>query len=116
MHQNESHTHAVQVDIGVADALRDALVECVTNINRHAGVRVAELAVTTTADDLLIVVGDAGRGFDSSTVADDRLGLRASIAERMDDVGGSSNVWSRPGFGTSAVLRVPTHAGQEDSA
>jgi signal transduction histidine kinase len=33
--------------------------------------------------------------------------MRASIVDRMEAVGGSAQIWSTPGSGTSVVLTVP---------
>jgi signal transduction histidine kinase len=50
------------------------------------------------------VISDDGRGFDADAVPADRLGLRVSIRERVDAVGGSASVRSTPGGGTVVVL------------
>jgi hypothetical protein len=42
-----------------------------------------------------------------AAVPADRLGVRGSIIERMEAVGGSAQIWSTPGGGTSVVLTVP---------
>ncbi len=43
----------------------------------------------------------------STSVAPDRLGVRASMIDRMESVGGSARVWSSPGSGTSVMLTIP---------
>ena len=50
---------------------------------------------------------DEGRGFDRDLVPADRLGLRASVQERIAAVGGGATIWTQPGRGTSVMLRVP---------
>jgi signal transduction histidine kinase len=50
---------------------------------------------------------DEGQGFDQARVPADRLGLRASVRERLAAVGGGVTIWTRPGQGTSVMLRVP---------
>jgi len=37
----------------------------------------------------------------------DRLGLRRSVRDRIESIGGTVQVWSTPGRGTSIVLSVP---------
>ena len=54
------------------------------------------------------MVVDNGRGFEPQTVADDRLGLRSSVTDRIRAHGGSVRVWSTPGHGTSVLLSVPS--------
>jgi signal transduction histidine kinase len=96
----------VQLDPAVAAACGQALVECVANV-RHAGVRHLDLMASVTADALVLVVVDEGRGFDQARIPADRLGLRASVQERLAAVGGSATIWTQPGQGTSVMLRVP---------
>jgi len=91
-------------------AVYEALIQCVANVNRHAFVAAFDLAVTASRDKLIFLVIDEGEGFDPARVPDDRLGLRASVRERLREVGGSVTVWSQPGQGTSVMLRLPTLA------
>jgi signal transduction histidine kinase len=56
---------------------------------------------------LVLVVLDEGQGFDQDLVPADRLGLRASVQERIAAVGGGATIWTQPGRGTSVMLRVP---------
>jgi signal transduction histidine kinase len=67
----------------------------------------AELVVSTTARAVTVMVIDHGVGFDPKSIADDRLGLRSSVAARIRSHGGSVRVWSTPGSGTSVLISVP---------
>jgi len=96
----------LQLDPIVATALRLALVECVANV-RHAGVRHLDLMASVADTSLVLVVLDEGQGFDQDMVPADRLGLRASVTERIAAVGGGVTIWTRPSQGTSVMLRVP---------
>jgi signal transduction histidine kinase len=96
----------LRLDPAVADALGRALIECVANV-RHADVPDVHLIANVTADALVLVVVDEGRGFDQAQTPMDRLGLRASVVERLAAVGGSATIWTQPGQGTSVILRVP---------
>jgi hypothetical protein len=91
-------------------ALSDALAACLTNVRLHSGVDRFDLAVSVTGAALVVLVVDAGCGFDLAAVPEDRLGLRASVAEPVSALGGSVTVWSRPGEGTSVKLRLPLPA------
>jgi len=62
---------------------------------------------SVTGGVLVVLVIDQGRGFDPAAVPEDRLGLRASVHERLSALGGTVTVWSRPGQGTSVKLRLP---------
>jgi len=96
----------LHLDPAVATALRLALTECVANV-RHARVRHLDLMASVADATLVLVVLDEGQGFDPERVPADRLGLRASVAERLAAVGGAVTIWTRPGQGTSVMLRVP---------
>lgn len=96
----------LQLDPAVATALRLALVECVANV-RHAQVRHLDLMASVAGTSLVLVVLDEGRGFDQDRVPADRLGLRASVQERIAAVGGGVTIWTQPSQGTSVMLRVP---------
>ena len=94
------------LDPAVAAAVRLALVECVANV-RHAQVRHLDLMASVADTSLVLVVLDEGRGFDQDLVPADRLGLRASVQERIAGVGGGVTIWTQPSQGTSVMLRVP---------
>ncbi|MGX5682536.1 sensor histidine kinase [Schumannella luteola] len=92
---------------GVPEVLIDVLRACLENVLQHAGTSVAELDLGGTEEEITFVVSDQGVGFDPEAIADDRLGLRHSVVERIRAVGGSTKIWSTPGAGTSIVVRVP---------
>jgi signal transduction histidine kinase len=100
----------IRLDPLAASALNNAVAECITNVRRHAGVGRLDLIASITSDALVVLVIDQGRGFDPAAVPADRLGLRASVQERLSPLGGSVAVWSRPGQGTSVKLRLPLPA------
>ncbi|MCZ4068188.1 ATP-binding protein [Microbacterium sp. H37-C3] len=76
----------------VARALHLAAAQAVTNSVEHAGA--ANLRVSFHADGagLAITVTDDGPGFEATRVAEDRLGIRASIIARVAAVAGSATV------------------------
>ncbi|TPW73085.1 sensor histidine kinase [Schumannella sp. 10F1B-5-1] len=100
--------YSVTPDAG--DALIDATRAALENVLRHSHTSEAEIVVSATEDMTSIMVIDQGVGFDASAVAGDRLGLRESMAGRLERVGGRFDVWSTPGAGTSVVLTVPVVA------
>ncbi|BDZ53900.1 sensor histidine kinase [Agromyces marinus] len=89
------------------EALASAVLQCLINVARHAGVDTAEVAVGPADGEVSVVVVDAGRGFDPDRVSEDRIGLRTSIRARIEQEGGTARVWSRPGIGTTVLLAVP---------
>lgn len=91
----------------VAAAAAEAMSEAIRNSLRHAGSRggvARQVSVEASATRLRVVVLDDGRGFEPGAVAATRLGIRESIVHRMAAVGGSAQVVSRPGRGTTVVI------------
>lgn len=93
----------------VIDALTEAISEAVRNSILHAGGphdyvhRV--VTVNLTDGGIRATIQDSGRGFNTRTVNDRRLGIRVSIYERMRLLdGGRATVESRPGRGTTVTL------------
>lgn len=82
----------------VAEAFAGAAAEALTNVARHAGVDTARLRAARAGDEVRVVIADDGRGFDPARPRPDRYGLRRSIIERMESVGGGARVtlWWRP--------------------
>lgn len=91
----------------VAAALLAAVRASLDNVVQHAQAPSAEVEIIAEPAAVTVMVTDQGRGFDPASVAGDRLGLRASIRDRIAAVGGTSRVWSSPGAGTSVMLTVP---------
>jgi signal transduction histidine kinase len=83
--------------------------EALNNIRRHAGVQEAEVRVDVGGQEIRIEIEDQGAGFDQDT--DRGRGLQGlgliSMRERADLIGGSLDVWSRPGSGTRVQVKVP---------
>ena len=90
-----------------AEALDDAVAQCLINVARHAGVQQAELAVGFAGGEVTVAVMDSGIGFDESDVPEDRIGLRTSIRARIEQEGGAVRLWSTRDIGTTIVLTVP---------
>ena len=96
----------------VADALFSAAIQALINSLQHAGPGTAEpdrvaRSVTLQAaprTEITIRVTDTGIGFDPAAVPPERLGLRVSIRERVEAVGGSVSIESAPGRGASVLI------------
>lgn len=89
-----------------AEFLR-AIAQALVNVRRHSGVAEAEIALGSHDGDVSAMIVDAGRGFDPAPRGDGRLGVGMSIVARLDAIGGEAQVWSRPGSGTTVMLRIP---------
>ena len=92
--------------------------ELLINVARHAGVREASLSCLCDGDRLIIVVSDAGRGFDPADhlgawSGHGSFGLR-SIHERVTNFGGKVDIDSSPGNGTTVTLSLPRFIGEKD--
>ncbi len=110
-HLGSLERQEARLDPLVASALNEALAQCIANVRLHAGVDRLDLMVSATSDALIVLVVDEGHGFDPAAVPADRLGLRASVIERLSAVGGSAAIWSRLDHGTSVKLRLPLLTG-----
>jgi signal transduction histidine kinase len=83
--------------------------EALHNVVKHADVDDARLVLEVDATSVQARVSDDGPGFDPASVRPDRgrhvgLGL---LRERARLAGGSVDVQSRPGAGTTLALRLP---------
>ena len=97
----------VRLSPAVCRALGLAVAQCLTNVAVHSGAGRAEVVVYGDGTDLTVMVIDDGVGFDVAATGADRLGLTNSVEARTERVGGSAQIWSSPGSGTSVMLRVP---------
>ncbi len=89
-----------------ADALISATREALTNVEKHSGVRRAELTATGDRAGLRIDVVDAGVGFDP-TRTPFGFGLAESITGSLADLGGWATVTAAPGRGVRISMGVP---------
>lgn len=92
-------------------ALYRVCQEALTNVLKHAGASGVTLVLERSAEQLVLVVEDDGRGFDVEALLDEptgrkRLGLMG-MKERVEFAGGSFGVESAAGAGTTLVARVP---------
>ncbi|WP_299037539.1 sensor histidine kinase [uncultured Pseudokineococcus sp.] len=91
----------------VVEALLGAVGECLRNVERHAGTSSALLVWAAGPGSARVLVVDAGAGFDPAAVPAGSLGLARSVRGRLEDVGGSASVRSRPGRGTVVQVEAP---------
>lgn len=87
-------------------ALVAAGKEALVNAAKHAGAGAA-VYLEAGPERARLYVRDRGAGFDPAGIAEDRHGIRQSIYERLQRVGGSVVVKSAPGQGTEVALEVP---------
>ncbi len=78
--------------------------EGLANVMKHASATATRVHLSSSNGNLQVEVIDDGRGFDPSRVA--RSGLRG-LEDRIEAVGGTMSVGSRPGGGTRLVASLP---------
>lgn len=83
----------------------DAARELLFNVVKHAGVQAATVELRREGGELVLRVGDTGRGFDAGGT-DGHFGL-SSLRERITAFGGVLHFDTAPGRGTRVELRVP---------
>jgi signal transduction histidine kinase len=97
----------------LAAAVRQAL----DNAVEHAGATRVALFAEEDAGAVVLTVRDDGRGFvydERRLLAEGKIGLAKSIKGRVEQLGGTMVVTSRPGAGTEVELRVPTGKDERD--
>jgi signal transduction histidine kinase len=80
--------------------------ESLTNALKYAEAARVEITVRAEASEVVVSVGDDGRGFDPADAKPSTHGL-AGMRHRVEAAGGTLTVTSRPGAGTRVVARLP---------
>lgn len=96
---------APEVELVIYRVVQEAL----TNIARHANASRVAIRLTFEEAAVEAVVEDNGQGFDlveATSTRERGLGL-FGMRERVELVGGTFNITTRPGAGTSIRIRVP---------
>jgi two-component system NarL family sensor kinase len=91
----------------VSRGIAASAAEALRNVARHAGTDAAGITVRGDAAGVSVEITDQGGGFDPDAVAVSARGLRESITGRMQAAGGTGEVRSAPGAGTTVTLRWP---------
>jgi signal transduction histidine kinase/phage shock protein PspC (stress-responsive transcriptional regulator) len=98
-------------DCDTSDAIQ-ALVraarEAMVNAAKHSGADKIDVYAEVDEDSVEVFVRDRGAGFDLDTVAEDRMGVKGSIIDRMARHGGSATIRSVSGNGTEVRLEIRT--------
>jgi signal transduction histidine kinase len=89
----------------IESALYFCCLEALQNVAKYAHATHAEIRLSGTADELAFTVVDDGDGFDMGS-AKRGSGLQG-MADRLDAVGGTLELRSQPGMGTTVTGRIP---------
>lgn len=86
--------------------------EALTNSYRHAGGRGQKVSVSHNGIELNVEISDLGQGIDWEHVRNGsgKLGLEG-MRQRVESIGGTFLIESKPGFGTRVVASVPLDLG-----
>ena len=111
----DAHSVPVEVvtvgDAPVSERLRPlvlAVREAMLNAAKHSGADRVDVYAECGPQSTEVFVRDRGRGFDEHAVAQDRLGVRNSIVDRMRRHGGRAVIRTAPGEGTEVRLTMST--------
>ncbi|BDZ45870.1 ATP-binding protein [Naasia aerilata] len=97
---------ATSLPMGVVESVVAATQQAMTNSANHAGADATRAVfVDVTAGALRVRVVDDGAGFQLEEISAERLGVRVSVVGRVESVGGSADIRSAPGQGTTVELR-----------
>lgn len=77
-----------------------------TNVERHAQAQRVRVALDASDGRARLVVADDGRGFEVDQITSDRFGI-ALMRRRLEHFGGTLQVESTPGAGTTLTLVIP---------
>lgn len=102
--------HEVPPDLGedLELALYRMVQEALTNVVKHSGATRAQVEIGTEGDAVRVVVRDEGRGFEVEREQDSGSGLGLfGLRERAEYVGGSVDIVSGVGHGTTVIIDVP---------
>jgi two-component system sensor histidine kinase UhpB len=106
IHSQLRDRYAQKIETAVYRVVQEALA----NITKHAGATNVEIHLTRVDKHLHCLVHDDGIGFDAASVLScttrGGLGL-IGIRERLNAVGGTSQINSAAGRGTTLLVRIP---------
>ena len=87
-------------------ALVRAAREAMVNAAKHSGAEKIDVYAEVDEESVEVFVRDRGHGFDVDAVAEDRMGVKGSIIDRMARHGGSATIRSAASDGTEVRLEI----------
>jgi PAS domain S-box-containing protein len=109
---HEGSMGAQRLPATVETTLYRVTQEALTNVLKHAKARRVSVLLERRMDGVSLIIEDDGEGFDAqaalrSSVASGKLGL-LGMQERVMLIGGSVEIESAPGVGTTVYVRIHT--------
>jgi signal transduction histidine kinase len=80
--------------------------EILSNVIRHAEATKVSIELVKHENELVLIVVDNGKGFDSEEVKNHGIGIK-NVATRVEYLNGSVNFDSAIGRGTSVIVEIP---------
>ena len=80
--------------------------EAVLNAAKHSGAPTVDVYAEVSEELVEVFVRDRGRGFDTEQIAEDRMGVRGSILDRMARHHGVARIRSSAERGTEVTLEM----------
>ena len=96
------------LDPTIEAGLLRVVQEALTNVRRHAAAQRVDVTISYLGDVIAIDVQDDGSGFDTGR-SPAGFGL-AAMRQRIEELGGTFNLESTPGDGTTVAADVPVSA------
>jgi signal transduction histidine kinase len=91
--------------------------EALNNVMKHAGAGRAGVLLERRDGQMLLIVEDDGSGFEPGRAVDGERGMGLlSMKERAEQVGGTLEIESEPGAGTTLYVRVPVGGSESEEA
>ncbi len=123
----------IRTELSVADGIEDGtfeaaagvqllrvVQEALSNSRKHGKATNVRVTVDLNGSRARLIIADDGHGFDSSRLGSDNDGHFGLVfmRDRLQQIGGSMEVDSKPGAGTMLKLDVPTrdHGGETDES
>jgi PAS domain S-box-containing protein len=108
-HQVQFHRLSAPLEV----ALFRITQECLTNACRHSQSPSIRVELSRSEHSVRLMVQDWGVGFDPDEIKGQRFGLRG-IRERVRLLGGTADIQSAPGKGTTVAVELPMVEGDVD--
>jgi PAS domain S-box-containing protein len=102
---------APEDELGLSDMVKTGLFrifqESLTNVVRHSNAKNLRVSLENIDNSIILTIADDGKGFDKDKIVNKRtLGI-LGMKERSAMIGGTYDIVSMPGKGTTVVIAIP---------